>query len=406
MSAALYFLRRLVWGSADRAGLLTLPWRYRRTWAWLWRTGGWRACWRFLCVKVLARGERVGLALLDPVHVLAGWAPLPRMLEVEVTTACHLRCTYCELTHWPAEYRNQHLTLERFVRLLDANPQLRDLNLTGEGSSFANPAYPAMLAEAHRRGIYVVAIDSFSKLNDEQMRTLIRYCAKVAVSLDGGMRADYERVRRGARWDTVLANVRRFVALRRELGSPQPELVFRYVYSRDNYRSLWLYPNTVHDIGVPRGERDGYDSLMELVGLLEFRETRGLVWEPEPEVEQVTREWARHYRLPLVWSHPSHDPARKPSMSRCAAWAEPYVMIRGHVVPCCAVLMSNRREALEAHAFGNVHETPFKRIWDSKRYCAFRRAVVTDGPVPRSCVGCRAYDTTGRYVRHGVDELL
>lgn len=400
---SLRFAWRTLWGSSDKAGFMVLPVRYRRTLWFLWHTRGLRAVWRFLVVKVLARGERVGMQLLDPIEIIRPeWTPFPYMIEIEVTTRCHLKCTFCERTHFPKAYQNWCLTYAEFVRLMEQLPGLRYINLTGEGSAFLNPDFPAMLRYCREHRIYTTVIDSFTALTEEQMRLLIECAHKVPISLDGGCREDYERIRVGASWDTVKQNIRRFVALREEMGSPLPELAFRFIFCKDNYLSLPFYPRVVADLLPHRS--DGIDGFVELVGLLEFAGTERLVWEPDPKIVRLTEETLHWTGLPHAWSHPSHDPDKKRPMRECAAWAEPYVMAGGYVIPCCSLLMSNRRPFLQEQAFGNVHEQTFREIWESPRYRAFRRQVPCGHKVPVVCEGCRAFDTTRREALYGIGE--
>ena len=77
-------------------------------------------------------------------------------------------------------------------------------------------------------------------------------------------------------------------------------------------------------------------------------------------------------------------------------------MITGHVVPCCAVLMSNNRPNLEKLAFGNINNQSLKEIWDSHRYRKFRKMVVNPkAMVPEVCLGCRSFNTQDRTRRYG-----
>ena len=74
------------------------------------------------------------------------------------------------------------------------------------------------------------------------------------------------------------------------------------------------------------------------------------------------------------------------------------------MLPCCAVLMNNDRQKLLDYSFGNYTTTPIKEIWNSPYYKWFRSMVTNPhAKVPAICAGCRAYDTTERMKKYGMD---
>ena len=53
----------------------------------------------------------------------------PTALQVEITTACNLKCTMCEHTYMQKVGGN--MGFEDFKKLLDTNPNVQTLNITG-----------------------------------------------------------------------------------------------------------------------------------------------------------------------------------------------------------------------------------------------------------------------------------
>jgi len=356
------------------------------------QTGGFGKVYHFICTKIWSRGERCGLQAGDPLALL-GYTLFPRMIEFEVTTRCHLRCVYCERTFFPSHYANWNLTWIEFLQMMEQFPKLRYVNATGEGSAFANPDFPAMLRWLRNHDIYTTVIDSFSRISDDQMQLLIDCASKVPISLDG-VGSSYEAVRPPAKWDATCANIRRFLELRGK--RPMPEVIFRMVYCQQNYHTLVEYPREINAL-MGRHRQDGYDGFIEFVGLLDFPETRHMVWEPTREVVEATEDQCRKYGLKWSWSHPSHLQSQMRDSRECAAYAEPFIMKCGDVISCCALLMSNDREHLHQIAFGNINQQSFEEIWNSERYRQFRRNV-NRGELPKSCYGCRAFATKHREV--------
>jgi MoaA/NifB/PqqE/SkfB family radical SAM enzyme len=394
----------------ENTGMLNLAWKwiksvlgmcwrlvtdYRYSVWYLLKTKGIRAAYNFVFVKFFARGERVGAKLLDAWNYLfPGLTPYPYMIELEISTKCHLKCTICELTYWPSEEKVTDLSYAQFVHILDQFPGLKYINVTGIGSAFANREFPQMLAELSRRNIYVMICESMTALSDDQIQMLAKHCHKVVFSFDSPVPETYEKIRPPAKFEKVIQNIQRLIQLRGD--SPFPELAFRMTFFKDNWHELMKMINLVN--ALMHGKRYGDDGAVEFVSILEFDKIAG--WEvqiPNQMVRNV-EDLAKAYKLQVNWAHPEH--LAKKDMTKCVVWSEPYILSSGHVLPCCALLVSNRRPFLRANSFGNIFETPFKTIWARTRN--FRKLVRNGrGPVPRICSGCRAYETTRREALHG-----
>ena len=83
----------------------------------------------------------------------------PRMIEVETSTCCNLRCKMCEHTYWDEPSRN--MTFGQFKRIIDQFPKLRWIGLTGIGSSFLNKEFPKILSYVKDKEIIVEMYDTF-----------------------------------------------------------------------------------------------------------------------------------------------------------------------------------------------------------------------------------------------------
>lgn len=140
----------------------------------------------------------------------------------------------------------------------------------------------------------------------------------------------------------------------------------------------------------------------EFVSILKYKEIEHLFIPEVPQhIIDATVKKAKELGVYVAFSH-INEP-ELPPVKYCAAWAEPYIMIGGYVLPCCAVLMSNKRPFLREHSFGKLPEKSMGEIWGSERYRKFRRMVPREGgPIPILCQGCRAFDTSDRERKYGV----
>lgn len=380
-----------------------MVWNHRRTLAYLIRKGKISQAANFIDVTYLVRGEDCGKGVLDPLWYLApGTIPKFWDIEVEVTTACPLKCKHCEHTYFPQDYKNQNLSLASFKKLIDSITNLKWINMTGEGSPFMNPEFIPMLRYAKSKNLYVDFSHDFYTFNDAIGRELINLgIERIYFSIDGCTKETYEKVRVGSDYDRVIRNIRRFIQLKKEMKSPLPEICYRYAFFKDNEHEVQHLPLLVQDLGD-----DSDEPSINIVGLLEFEQTKGMEVElPEWQISLTNAE-AEDRGQKVYWSHVTHDESKKPPMHYCVFWTEPYIMIDGSVVPDCAVLMSNRRPFLEENSFGNINNKTLIELWNTPKYIAFREMVRNPkAPVPSVCLGCRVYETEFRAKKNGVWEM-
>lgn len=384
----------------------SMLWNHRRTLRHLWRLGRYQNFWNHIFTTYFIRGEDCGKGVLDPIWKLTGKAPFLWDMEMETTTACYLKCIHCEHTYWKDKsYLNQHLSINTFKRVLDYVPNLKWINLTGEGTSILNPYFAHMVFEVKSRGIYLDFSHDFHRLPDEVAKLWVSAGVdRIYWSIDATTKETYEKIRVGANFDTTIANVQKLLHYKKLYKSPLPEICFRFAFFKDNAREVITLPALLASL-VDDVKDYGDEPSINFVALLEFDETKGWEVELDPQIIKGTDGYSKRYGFKNYWSHISHLEEEKAPMDYCTFWSEPYIMITGHVVPCCAVLMSNARDRLEKLAFGSIYENTLEDIWNTSLYRNFRKMVVNPHkPVPAVCVGCRAFNTRTRLEKYGVWE--
>lgn len=378
-------------------------WSHRRTLWYLLRKGRFRNLHNHIFTTYFIRGEDCGKGVLDPIWKLTGWAPYLWDIEVEITTRCYLKCIMCEHTYWKDKsYLNKDLSFEAFKELIDGMPNLKWINLTGEGSAFLNKDFMKIVEYCKKKGLYVDFSHDFVYYDEKDFACLINWGVdRIYWSFDGCTKKTYEKIRVGAKFYDVIGNVRKFVELKKTLKSPLPEICFRYCFFKENIDEVMNVPLLLSSL-VDEVKDYGDEPSINFVALLEFEETRGWECEVPKEYVGIGDRWSKTLGFKNYWSHITHIEENKYPLDYCTFWSEPYIMITGHVVPCCAVLMSNNRPELEKLAFGNIYEKSFKEIWYSEKYKKFRKMVVNPkAPVPKVCLGCRAFNTQDRARRYG-----
>lgn len=365
--------------------------KYRATIKFLLKKKKITAAYNFVLAKLFVREE--GGALLDPFfRLFPRLAPHPWCIEVEVTTKCDKKCIICEHTYWSE--KSMDLSFDDFKRIVDQFPKLIWFNPTGEGSAFLNKDFPKMLRYLKSKSIFIFMNDHFEMLNQDLIREIMETGVdRIEVSMDGATKETYEKIKSGCDFNKVIDNLRTLFRLKREMNWPIPEICFHYIITTLNVHEMPQFVELIHSLGD--GNSLGPGSYINFSGLLKFEEIMDLVAEVPTEIMKTVEKKAKELNIGVMWTHHSH--IEKPSITKCVAWSEPYVMMGGYIVSCCGVLMSNRRPFLREHCFGNLLQKSFKDIWCSESYRKFREMVPKpEGEIPTLCKGCRVFDTSGR----------
>lgn len=327
-----------------------------------------------------------GLALLDPVIRVFPWvAGYPKQLEVEVTTHCHLRCEMCEHTYWQEKPR--HMTFEEFKRIVDQFPGLRWIGMTGIGSSFLNKEYMRMLIYMKReKKTFVEFFDHFHLMTEDISEQCIELgINKIWVSLENARRESYNKYRKGSDFDSVMRNIWNLVKLKKRMKSPIPELWFHFIINRYNIGEMTDYVDLVAEIADY--ERGSSAPLIYWTNMLAYEEVSHLAIKPSQKLIQDVEEYCRKKKVFYVFNE---NVVGNSSMNRCVKWNEPFVLVTGHIQPCCALNEANRRQYQKDNAFMNLFEGDFRDWWKSPERKNYLKTLRSGG-LPPVCRYCHIY---------------
>ncbi len=322
-------------------------------------------------------------------YPLIDYTPFPSMIEIEATTTCNLRCTICEHTHWNEPPRN--MTLEEFKGIIDQFPEVRAIALTGIGENFLNKDFLKMYEYIRERwpSAFIELYDNFYLVGEDVSRRLIDLSIdRVIISMEAATKDTYEKIRVGSNFERVLENIKNFVEIKSKENSPFPEIFFHFIVTNQNIHELPSYIKLVKGLGCVK---------ISITNLLHpYHEVQHMMLHNIPEgIIKEAESVACKEGITLLWN--SNIPQKKPPITNCNNWIMPFIYVTGHVVPCCSMNEANVRQFQKDNSFGNVFEKPFKEIWYSDEFKAFRRAQ-RKGEVPVLCRDCPMYDVGRRIV--------
>ncbi len=168
----------------------------------------------------------------------------PRCLGLVLGNACNIDCIHCYQAKTGDNLLRPPKIAEELRRELMAfYPHLSTLRIQG-GEVFAIRGFRELIddvAPLARRPILSISTNG-TLIDEEWAERLVRTpFSSVTVSIDGGTRATYNRLRKGADLDQVLGNIDRVQSWKARLGSERPYLDSFFVVMRSNFREIPHY---------------------------------------------------------------------------------------------------------------------------------------------------------------------
>jgi radical SAM protein with 4Fe4S-binding SPASM domain len=302
----------------------------------------------------------------------------PLFLQVEPTILCNLECTFCINPFLPRQRTN--LSLANFERVLSQVPSATKVSLVGIGESFMNKELWSIIRMAKARGVQIGTTSNGTFLTDRLVRDILDSGLDwLNFSIDGATKATYEKLRPGAEFEKVLANIRRVVAA---LGErPRPELAVWFLSNDENLHELPDMVELVRSLGIRSLNTQG----VHYWGHPDWHE-RAVRANALDDLVAVLRETQRRAADAGIQFQWLNFPDRNAARTCKWPWKGAYITSDGFVTPCC----ENGSDPMRIN-FGNVFEQPFAEIWNSPRYQGFRRELQSERSRPSICVDCPSY---------------
>lgn len=318
-----------------------------------------------------------------------GWTRAPaRPIRawISPTTVCNLKCRTCgrlgELLPKP-----QHMSAETYAIVRrEILPYLGEVTLSGAGEPLMAPLLPQMLEDCAKHQARVSLITNGMIRDEGVFRRLIETGSHLTVSVDGADAETMDYVRRGLKFDFFCETLELLSRLKREIANPRFELLFNVVLLRRNLEQLgaiveWAARLDVGCILFSNYRASDSDS--------DFAE-QSLERNPElvnPVLDEIGRKCAElgvHCVRPQFLSDEQANTKRSATgrLLQCPVpWWGLMVEADGSLFPCCQWWPP----------LGNLHDAPFKKIWNGAKFREIRRQV-NSLPLPPSCQQCILFE--------------
>lgn len=292
---------------------------------------------------------------------------LPVKLTLQTTDRCNLDCPHCQIPRAEKRPSMPEAVLDRVIAELF--PTLVELHPTNLGEPFLWPHFERLCAEMSCHGVLLDLTTNGTLLDERRLGWILPVARDVKVSFDGSTPETFERLRRGASFTEVCANVRRLASLT-EPGT----VALQMTIMRSNCRELSTLIRLAAELGVQR---------VKAYHMFSFR--------PDLDHESIAGEttlWqqvldeslsvAKTVGVDVQCAEPDGSISDVTSTACHLPWHEAWIDLDGAVLPC---------HSHGGDAAGNILDAPFSEAWNGPLYRKIRAGFERERPTWH-CEGC------------------
>jgi MoaA/NifB/PqqE/SkfB family radical SAM enzyme len=332
------------------------------------------------------------------------YSPTLDWVQVEVTTYCNASCIYCPHTLMTSSWTERHLPIALFNALVPFLKHTDLVYLQGWGEPLLHPHFLEMVRICKDQGNRVGFTTNGMFLTENMIRRLVDLPVDiVAVSLAGTTPATHNRIRKGTDLDQILSHLERLGTIKAGQGSQAPAVHLAYLMLRSNFHELKEILPLARRVEAKQVVASNLTLIADqsLADEALFSDTERMD-DYRNALDEIRENASRE---DIIFDY--HGPSLDDDSLRCRENVHRacVINVEGEVVPCVftnPVLSSHyifqgESLPLESLSFGNIRNESLTRIWNNKKYVAFRNLFspdVTKTPaevrlnMPGCCVRC------------------
>ena len=306
-------------------------------------------------------------------------------LQVEVTSCCPGKCTYCPHTTRTDVWKSRHMQPETFAALFPIMKKTARVHLQGWGEPFLNPWFMDFVELARRAECSVSTTTCGLRMDEELAERIVQSGVDIVAFSLVGTDEESNAARAGVPFSKVEEAVRLLQTARKKHNAVHLEIHLAYLMLASNVEAVRGLPKLMEDWGV----HAVVVSTMDYIPSPEMEHEAFAPHEREKieaarvvleEVGAAVRASGRDFSASL----PAPAPA---PCCRERAHRTLYADASGEISPCVYLNVPMDAEQPRRTVFGQVNETNPVEIWNRPDYVAFRTQVETADP-PAACVSC------------------
>lgn len=317
------------------------------------------------------------------------WTDASLVLNLEPTTFCNFGCWYCVGRHM----KQEHLSYEDFVKIIDGAPSIKLLALVGQGEPIMNKRFFDMVRYAKSKGIRIGITSNGSWFSQTNVKKIcdadIDY---IQISIDSADPERFARSRVDGDLEKVWDGIERLTTHRNARGLTRPVVVVR--------GTLFSYSqNEIPEI-VREAKRRGVDAIGEFQ-TLNSKESYVDIYPEEmkrhlrdmDEIAKTIRKDRLRSDLPFLAEIRLQDVAQgnlevwPNTLRKSCDIPSLYSLLSGDLTPCCNIMSPTTPS-------WNLTQNRLQDVLKDEQY-ENMRFNLWNGLYLKTCQSCRGYTLAG-----------
>jgi len=335
--------------------------------------------------------------------------PPPKLLVIESTSRCNLKCEMCPRTIDSSPSGEYGDLDENFLPNVESTIRnTSSVCLSWMGEPLLNKRLPEIIRRIRtiNPGVHISLTSNGMLLSEETAHTLIDSgLDSVNISIDAADPTIYRKIRVGAELETVKANIRTLNRLKDEHAVRTPAIGIAYVAGETNIRQMPDLVSLAADLGVTNVSLTMMDDFTLTAAYRNRMSLNDGIREQGREAFARTELAAREKNITLTYEMPlqffnflgisrsgyevepilldnevSDEQIRQLGLQKgCQVpWQDAFIAHNGDVHPCC----------VSPRVLGSLGRNTFEEIWNGRAYREFRRRLKSDN-TNEECRRCR-----------------
>lgn len=298
---------------------------------------------------------------------------LPVKAIFQTTYRCNLNCPHCQLS---GHERGFDMDFSLFEKISDELfPSLVEMHPSNVGEPLISPWFTRMCDKMHSYGVLLDLTTNGALLDDKMIKCIKPIARDVKVSFDGATKETFERFRKGAKYESVIRNVKRMVLAMKDAEIPLSTISLQMTLMSSNYLELPSLVRMAAEMEVDKVKAYhmfSFNEHMEKESLMPHLTEYHAILEESLEI-------ARSLGVKMECAEPSGGTEDDLREQVChLPWYESFIDYDGTVYVC---------HSHGGKAAGQCSLIPFNEIWNSSLYVDVRAGMSRNQPV-WNCGNC------------------